>query len=321
MNAGPADTRSPHLDLGELIAEVTGQALDDRARDHLARCEHCRAEANRWDLVAGGVRRLAAAAPDTAPPARPRHTRRRVLADPRRWTVLAASAAAVIVLLGAVGYWASNFVHITFGTGGTGAETVLAAVGGCAGLKQASGTLERVNGSSLVLKTAGGQPLTVTTVPSTLVSMSGPLLSEIRDGAPVMVRGHSSGGTIEAVIVTVGQPFSAVNPSGFVPVKGTVSDASTAGFTLVTSGGTRVPVTTSGDTLVIVPHASLGQLRDGATIFALGHAGPHGTLSAQAVSQVSQFPSASGLHLGLHSKVSVRSCSPAAIAAALVPGG
>jgi len=153
------------------------------------------------------------------------------------------------------------------------------------------------------------------------VSMSGPLLSEIRDGAPVMVRGHSSGGTIEAVIVTVGQPFSAVNPSGFVPVKGTVSDASTAGFTLVTSGGTRVPVTTSGDTLVIVPHASLGQLRDGATIFALGHAGPHGTLSAQAVSQVSQFPSASGLHLGLHSKVSVRSCSPAAIAAALVPGG
>ena len=321
MNAGPADTRSAHLELGELIAEVTGQALDDRARDHLARCEHCRAEANRWDLVAGGVRRLAAAAPDTAPPARPRHTRRRVLADPRRWTVLAASAAAVIVLLGAVGYWASNFVHITFGTGGTGAETVLTAVGGCAGLKQASGTLERVNGSSLVLKTAGGQPLTVTTVPSTLVSMSGPLLSEIRDGAPVMVRGHSSGGTIEAVIVTVGQPFSAVNPSGFVPVKGTVSDASTAGFTLVTSGGTRVPVTTSGDTLVIVPHASLGQLRDGATIFALGHAGPHGTLSAQAVSQVSQFPSASGLHLGLHSKVSVRSCSPAAIAAALVPGG
>ena len=320
MNAGPADTRSAHLELGELIAEVTGQALDDRARDHLARCEHCRAEANRWDLVAGGVRRLAAAAPETAPPARPRHTRRRVLADPRRWTVLAASAAAVIVLLGAVGYWASNFVHITFGTGGTGAETVLTAVGGCAGLKQASGTLERVNGSSLVLKTAGGQPLTVTTVPSTLVSMSGPLLSEIRDGAPVMVRGHSSGGTIEAVIVTVGQPFSAVNPSGFVPVKGTVSDASTAGFTLVTSGGTRVPVTTSGDTLVIVPHASLGQLRDGATIFALGHAGPHGTLSAQAVSQLSQFPSASGLHIGLHSKVSVRSCSPAALAAALVPG-
>ena len=56
MNAGPAGTRSPHLDLGDLIAEVTSQPIDDRAREHLARCEHCRAEASRWDLVAAGVR-------------------------------------------------------------------------------------------------------------------------------------------------------------------------------------------------------------------------------------------------------------------------
>ena len=74
MNAGPADTRSPHLDLEDLIAEVTGQATDDRAREHLARCEHCRAEANRWNLVADGVRGLAADTPETAQPARPRHT-------------------------------------------------------------------------------------------------------------------------------------------------------------------------------------------------------------------------------------------------------
>jgi hypothetical protein len=65
-------------------------------------------------------------------------------------------------------------------------------------------------------------------------------------------------------ISRVGPPFSAVTPPGFVPVKGTVSDARAAGFTVVTSGGTRVPVTTSGGTLVIVPHASLGQLRAGA---------------------------------------------------------
>src|SRR5262249_24415338 len=50
MNAGPADT---HLDLGDLIAEVTGQAIDDRAREPLALCGPCRAEAKRWDLVAG----------------------------------------------------------------------------------------------------------------------------------------------------------------------------------------------------------------------------------------------------------------------------
>ncbi|HEX3926021.1 MAG TPA: hypothetical protein VHY31_27360, partial [Streptosporangiaceae bacterium] len=34
----------------------------------IARCEHCRAEANRWDLVAGGVRGLAAAVPEPARP-------------------------------------------------------------------------------------------------------------------------------------------------------------------------------------------------------------------------------------------------------------
>ena len=66
MNTGPADTRSPHLDLEDLIAEVTGQPVNGRARAHLARCEHCRAEANRWDLVASGVRGLAAATPEAA---------------------------------------------------------------------------------------------------------------------------------------------------------------------------------------------------------------------------------------------------------------
>jgi hypothetical protein len=333
MNAGPADT---HLDLGDLIAEVTGQAIDDRAREHLARCEHCRAEANRWDLVAGGVRRLAAATPEMAQPARPgrlRHTRPGGPAGPRRRAVLAASVAAALVLLAAVGYGASRYVHITFGTGGTGAQTVLTAVNGCAGLEQAVGTLEQVNGTSLVVKTASGQPVTVTTTASTFVSMSGALRSDITEGASVTVRGPRPGGTIEAVIVTVGPQSSAVNSPGFVPVRGTVSDASPAGFTLVTSTGTRVPVTTSGDTLVVVPHASLGQLRHSATIFAIGHAGPDGTLSARAVAAISQLPPGvpPGLHApaGTHLHISVHmhvgghalGCSPTAIAAALVTGG
>jgi hypothetical protein len=136
------------------------------------------------------------------------------------------------------------------------------------------------------------------------------------------VRGSRSGSTIKAAIVTVGQPFRAVNPPGFVPVRGTVSDASTAGFTLVTSSGTRIPVITSGDTLVVIPHASPGQLQAGATIFALVHAGPDGTLSARAVAAVSQLPS------GAHISVSVKDCSPSsidealgAISAAPVPAG
>src|ERR1700722_3362343 len=244
MNTGSADTRSPHLDLADLIAEVNGQPIDDQAREHLRHCEHCRTEANRWDLVAGGVRGLAAAAPEAAPPGRPRHTRPRVLAGPRRRTVLAASVAAALVLLAGAGYGAATALsrHAS--------GTVLTAVGGCATLRQAEGTLERVTGTNLVMKTASGQPVTVTTTASTSVSMSGPLLGDITDGASVTVRGRSSGGTIAAAIVTVGPPFSAVNPPGFVPVRGTVSGATAAGFTLVTSGGSRLAVTTSGDTLV-----------------------------------------------------------------------
>ncbi|HYB87506.1 MAG TPA: hypothetical protein VEC76_11680 [Streptosporangiaceae bacterium] len=327
MNTGPADTRSSHLDLADLIAEANGQAIDDRAREHLVRCEHCRAEASRWHLVAGGVRGLAAAAPEVAQPARPRHGRLRVLTGPRRRTLLVASVAAALVLATAVGLGVSNnFVHIKFGTGGNGAGPVLTAVTGCTGLEQAVGRLEQVNGNSLVVKTASGQPVTVTTTASTFVSMSGALRSEITDGASVMVRGTRSGATIAAAIVTVGQPFSAVNPPGYVPVQGTVSEASSAGFTLVTSGGTRIPVTTSADTLVIVPHASLGQLQHGATIFAFGHAGPDGTLSARAVTGITQFPpggpAGAHLHISVHLKVGahVNGCSPRAIAAALLPG-
>jgi hypothetical protein len=306
-----ADTRFPHLDLEDLIAGAAGQPVGDRAREHLAGCEHCRREASRWNLVADGVRGLAAAAPGTARPARPRGAGRRVLAGHwRRAMVAAGSAAAALVLLAGIGE-ATGFVHVRLN--GPGTQTALTAVTGCTQLQQADGTLEQVDGSSLVIHTASGQPVTVTTTASTFVSTSGALLSDITDGASVMVRGHSSGGTIAAAIVTVGQPFSAVNPAGLVPVQGTVSDASTAGFTLVTSSGTRIPVTTSGDTLVVVPHASPGQLQAGTTIFVLGQAGPDGTLSARGVAAITQFQSGRTLHVS----TSVRDCSPASITEAI----
>jgi hypothetical protein len=311
MNADPTDTRYPHLDLGDLIAGAAGQPVGDRAREHLVGCEHCQREANRWNLVAGGIRSLAAAAPETAQPARPRRTRGRVLSGPwRRAVLVTGSVAAALVLLVGVGEVA-GFVHVRLSGPGTG--TVLTSVTGCSQIEQADGTLEQVNGSSLVIQTASGQPVTVTTTATTFVSLSGTLLSDITDGASVMVRGSISGGTIEAAIVTVGQPFSAVNPPGFAPVQGTVADASTAGFTLVTSSGTRIPVTTSGDTLVIIPHASPGQLPAGAAIFAVGQAGPDGTLSATAVAAVSHPPS--GTHL--RESVKVKDCSPSSIDEAL----
>ncbi len=311
MNADPADTHYPHLDLGDLIAGAAGQPIGDRAREHLASCEHCRREATRWNLVADGIRGLAAAAPETAPPARPRRTGRRVLAGPwRRAMLVAGSVAAALVLLAGIGE-VTGYVHVHLS--GPGTQTALTAVTGCTQLQQADGTLEQVNGSSLVIKTASGQPVTVTTTATTFVSMSGALLSDITDGASVMVRGYSSDGMIAAAIVTVGQPFGAVNPAGFVPVQGTVSDASTAGFTLVTSTGTRVPVTTSGYTLVVIPHASPGQLQAGVTIVAVGHAGPDGTLSATAMAAVSQLRSGPYVRVS----VKVKGCSPSSIDEAL----
>ena len=303
-----ADTRFPHLDLEDLIAGAAGQPVGERAREHLAVCEHCRLEANRWNLVADGVRALALG--EAAQPGQRRRTGARVLAGHwRRALLVASSAAAALVLLAGVGA-VTGFVHVHLS--GHGSQPVLTAVTGCAKLEQADGTLEQVTGGSLVIKTASGQPVTVTTTASAFVSLSGPLLSDITDGASVVVRGRSSGGTIAAAVVTVGPPFSAVNPSGFVPVQGTVSDASTAGFTLVTSGGSRVRVTTSSDTLVVIPHASLGQLPTGSAIFALGHPGPDGTLSAQAVASITQLgPGAP------HLSVSVRDCSPSSVAEAV----
>ena len=180
--------------------------------------------------------------------------------------MLAASVAAALVLLGGAAYGA--IAALTRHTPGP----ALTAVSGCTGIELTNGTLEQVNGSSLVIKTASGQPVTVTTTASTRVSVAGALLRDITDGTSVIALGRSSGGTIAAASVTVGPPPGGTSgkgtlrvtpPPGWVVVQGTVSDASTAGFTVVTSGGARVPVITSGDTFVVVPHASLGQLQAG----------------------------------------------------------
>jgi Domain of unknown function (DUF5666) len=310
MSTDSADTRYPHLDLGDLIGGAAGQPVDDRAKEHLAGCEQCQREANRWNLVADGVRALAAAASESAQPALPKGTRPRTHAPWRRAMLAAGSVAAAFVLLVGIGV-VTGTVHVHFSGSGSSSEPVLTAVTGCSELQQADGKLDQVNGSSLVIQTASGRPVTVTTTASTFVSMSAAPLSAIADGASVEVRGYRSDGTIRAAIVTVGQPFSAVNPSGFVPLQGTVSDASSTGFTLVTSTGNQVVVTTSSGTLVVVPHASLSQLQPGATIFALGDAQSDGTLLARAVAAVSQLPP------GVHFNVSVKNCSSSSIIEAL----
>jgi hypothetical protein len=332
MNTGPTDTRSPHLDLADLIAEVNGQPISAQARGHLANCEHCRTEADRWNLVADGVRSLAADAPPAAAPVRPRHAGLRVLVtNPRRRPVLAASAAAALVILAGAGY------GVTAALTSASSGPVLTAVTGCASLEQASGTLEQVNGSSLVIKTASGQPVTVTTTARTKVAESagsGALLGDITNGAVVTVLGPSYDGTVAASSVVIANLAhqELQLPPGMVAVEGTVSDADNAGFTVVASDGTRTPVTTSGETIIAVPNASLGQLPVGATIVAIGSARPDGTLSGAAVAAVFGLPQSGqnapngqiqvhvSAHASAHPSGQPTNCSPASIANTLAFG-
>lgn len=355
MNADPTDTtRSPHLELDELIAEANGQPAGSAAREHLASCAQCRLEADRWGVVADGVRSLADAAdlgaeselgpadaaererglaatagqeiPSAAAASAALPAHAAAVGEPHRgrpWTWrrtrwAAGSAAAALLLLVGVSE-ATGMLHVSVGAGSGGSvttTTTFATVSGCTQLQQADGTLEQVNGDDLVVQTTGGQTVTVATSATTFMSESGfagpagSLAREITDGAQVEVRGPRADGAIDAVIVTVGQPFKKVNVPRFVPVDGTVADAGASGFTLVTSSGTRIQVTTSASTLVVVPHARPGQLRAGAAIFAIGSARSNGTMSARAVAAVTQFSSGQA-QLSMHT--SVKDCSPASV--------
>jgi Domain of unknown function (DUF5666) len=314
MNTGPADIHSPHLDLEDLIAQVNGRPVADQARDHLARCEHCRAEASRWNLVAGGVRALAAITPEMVPPAQPSPVRPHGPGRPGRRAALLASAAAGLVVLGGLGYGATAVL------GRHSPEPVLTAVTGCSGFKVAAGTLQQVNGSSFVIKTAGGQRVTVTTTGSTTVSVAGPLLSDITNGKQVIVLGHSSGGSVTAASVTVTSSLRRLTvspPQGWVVVRGTVADATAGGFTVVTSGGTSVPVITTASTFVVDRNASVSQLKTGVSVVAAGHAGSDRTLSAAGVLQQRIVPQPSGGQFQVHLNMRARGCSPAALAVAV----
>jgi hypothetical protein len=331
MSTDPAGTHSPHLDLEDLIADANGQQAGGWVSEHLAACEHCRVEAGRWNLVADGVRGLAAALSEVAQsevaqsevalPALPGVTEPRVPGGSRRRGTLVASAAASLVLIGGASYGATALLtgH-TPGTAGTGTKSAaLTAVSGCAALRQADGPITRVNDNGLVIKTASGQPVTVTTTGSTKFSVLGGAV-DITDGAQVHVSGHGSDGTIAADHVSIGSlgihgggDGIVELPPGIVGAHGTVADASSDGFTVVTSDGTRVPVTISRDTQINIPQASLSQLQVGATTIAVGYPQQDGSLSAFAVLS------------GRPGIVDVKGCSPAQIDAAmttaLVSGG
>jgi hypothetical protein len=281
---------SAHLDLEELLAEVNGEA-GDAAREHLAFCERCRAEAARWGTVASGVRDLAAHAgpPDVALPELPRQARR-----PGR-RVLAASAAAGILLLGGASYGLAN--ALTGTTPASPGSATLAAklaalkpVTGCITLAKTSGTLEQVSGASLVIKISGGVPITVTTSAQTTEHDADVPPDAITDGTPITVLGHGSAGAITATLIGVGRflgPGIEYVPPGFVAAQGTAADAGADGFTVATSGGTQVRVTLSTETVISLwAQGTLSQLRAGETVVAIGYAKKDGSLAAVEVMQI-----------------------------------
>jgi len=285
MNLGPT-----HLDIEDLLMEANGVPLGEEAKAHLAACPACRSDADRWAIVASGVRQLVAATPAPAPASwlpddsafghsvkhvnsdqhdwRPTRTWRR----PRR-AYLAGAAAVLVIAAGSYGLAAG------FGGPGTqpatsaGPRTVSAgvtAVSGCSALDATSGTLEQVNGTNLVIKTSDGQSVTVATSASTKTSREViGSLDDIGDGTQVVVESTESNGTIVAQSVGVGMasiiaklkqlPIPPVLPvkvggTGIGPqlglVSGTVADAGAGGFTVVEPNGARVPVTTTTLTTV-----------------------------------------------------------------------
>jgi hypothetical protein len=285
-------TTAPHLTLEELTSATPTAA---ESIEHLAACPECAAEAASWAAVAAGMQLIASG---TRPPSaglddvwRAIETDRRGM---RRPPVLAASAAAAAVVLAAGGYGLTAGLSAGPRPGGQGtpAGTQVAAdltATGCSGLDITKGVLTQVRGQDLVLAAPGGGAVTVTTSASTtiLLGITGSR-GDIADGEHVLVAGRVRGGTVAARIIGI-TPSSLPAPSA--PAKpgapvGTVADAASGRFDVVTASGTRVPVTTSPATRVtITERTSLSQLRTGDGTVAVGAAGPGGTLAASTVAQ------------------------------------
>jgi hypothetical protein len=250
----------------------------------------------------------------------------------RKWQVVIAGAAAAILMAGAwygLPAWPGGAGH----PAGTANE--LTAVNGCPGLAAASGMLERVQGSSLVLQTPGGAPVTVITAASSTLSrqVTG-TVGDITTGTHIIVAGTGSGGGIAARSIVIGAlprlhgPPPAHrrqgHPSHHGPRRsparggradGAVTAVSTGSFTLLTSGGFHIRVTTSGSTTVYTQATStVSQLRAGQFTIAVGGAKADGTLAAATVEQGNLMPRFE--HGGRIIPQPWLGCSPSAVATA-----
>jgi hypothetical protein len=323
---------APHLELEELLAEVSSEA----ARVHLAACPECQAERERWESVAGGVRQLVAAT--ALPPWQPGQAllgpaERRLSpnaprpplagAQTKRRQVVAAAAAAVVLAVAGVSYGLAGGSG-SDGKGGPAIAAGLTAVSGCSGLVAGLGTVQQVNGASLVLKTPGGQPVTVAIAASTAVSreVTGSA-SDIADGARIFLRGIYAKGKVTAHSVSIGvtaklpaSAFGQLRPARERPwvSAGTVQDAARGSFTLVAPSGTRLPVTVPDTTAVVnLVRSDSSQLQAGDYVVAVGRAGKDGALAASTVEEGTSLPHDRSRGI---SSLSGTGCAPSTIATA-----
>lgn len=271
-----------HLTLDELI---------DGTRGHEG-CQRCQEEAADWAAVRAAVRHRAGT-PSAAvlqsmltkidpPPAR----RRRYLAPLSVAAAAAVLAAASYGVVAALGHGSLTYA------GPAGGPALTAT--GCTGLDLAGGTLTRISGSDLQIKTTNGSRVTVaTTSTTTIYRETAGTLADITDGRRVLVTGTETGGTIAAASVgvlpaTVTQPPAPAGLGGLSVglASGTVADARDEGFTVVEADGARVAVTTTKEVVVInTERISLAQLAPVGVTTAVGTARPNGTLAADTVEQ------------------------------------
>jgi hypothetical protein len=298
-----------HLTLEAFAASADGTPPGSAAEAHLAACPGCQAEARKWNAVGRGVRLLTAAyeppplfAAIGQLPARTPWRRRRV--------VLVSAAAAVV--LGVTGYGLDSMLGSSArpaagGAAPTSAAELAAALTPteCTRLEVAAGTLESVSGSRIVVRTGAGKLITVTASGSTQITRQVVRpLSDVKNGVQVFVdgSGSASGATIAAQSIAllprlangpkppparlVGRPDLGRLLAQRGHAAGTVTDAGSAGFTVVEPGGHRVRVTTTSATTVIEQaNATAAELQKGKLTVAVGTPQANGTLAAASIQQ------------------------------------
>jgi hypothetical protein len=333
-----------HPSLDDLIDAQSAPAV----RAHLAACPACEAEARSWNTAADVMRRLWASAqppswdPGILPAAADAGPADRSLARlARNHRVLAACTALILLAGGAYGAAAvlGGGRGPAAGTPGTRTGTTSAgitAVSGCSRLQAVLGTLQQAGSSSITIRTSSGRSVTVAVPASaTVTRLIDGSLSGLSDGQRVIVGGTDDNGTLAAATVTLlpgsapGIPRGAQTlPSGqsvgqllltLRHANGTVTGITGTGFTVAESDGTKVPVTTTGSTAVIMQvSSSPAQLRPGEQTVAVGTAGSNGTLTARQVEQLGVPTRQPGLPRANSGRPPAGSsgCSPASVATA-----